>query len=376
MQFILVAAAGVFLISVGSHRISGRYRKARRRGGFYRWLARKLGLPSPEARRKLLRDWDYAQIDDWKVLSADPNKDSAIAAASLHASAPEEAFHALLGLAEEGSVWSMLWVAWCYHTGQGVLSDMAQSEAWFRRAFEGGSERGLLEYGKLQWSRGDLEKCEATFSVGAANGWAPAQYWLARVRVRKSRTRATLREVRSLLENAIAKGSPAAKSFLGYFLGRGEYGLRAIPSGFKLAWQFVTETRAVLDAINASEKGSASAQYRLGWIYAFGGSIAHNDLQAVELFSLSAAQGNANAMLAKGWMHAHGRGVAYDPLQTYVWTGLAAIRLREKDVESRNMAIEYRDWARSHLSKAEAAKARRMVKNEDHRIAEPNSAMS
>jgi TPR repeat protein len=259
-------------------------------------------------------------------------------------------------------------VAWCYHRGEGVAADVAESEAWFQRAFEGGSQRGLLEYGSLNWWRGDLDKCEAIFSVGAANGWAPAQYWLAKVRVRKSRTRATLWEVRPLLEGAIANGSPAAKWFLGYYIGRGWYGLRAIPSGLKLLWQFGSETRQVLDAISAADKGGASAQYRLGWIYAFGGSVAHNDRKAVELFDQSAAQGNANAMMAKGWMYANGRGVAQDSLQAYVWSTLAASRISEADAEERKVAIENRDWARSCLNRAEAARARRMVKKETIRL--------
>jgi hypothetical protein len=67
-------------------------------------------------------------------------------------------------------------------------------------------------------------------------------------------------------------------------------------------------------------------------------------------------------MLAKGWMYAHGRGVAQDSLQAYVCTALAAIRLPEADAESREMAVEYRDFYRPYLSKAEAAKARRLVK--------------
>jgi hypothetical protein len=256
----------------------------------------------------------------------------------------------------------MQWMAWCYHTGTGVPSDPAHSEEWYRRGFEAGSQRALLEYGKLKASQRDFDACDAIFSVGAANDWAPAQYWLACARFWKSRTPATLRRIRPLLESAAAKGSPAAKWFLGFYMGRGWFGLRAIPAGFGLVMEFSGETRKIVEAMYAAEKGDADAQYQLGWIYAFGDEIARNDGDANKMFDLSMAQGNPKAMLAKGWMHAKGRGVSYDPLQTYVLTTLAIDRLPAADAESRKVAIEFRDWARSCLSKTDAARGRRLAK--------------
>jgi len=356
-KLILAATVGVLLIIFGALRALRRSRKTRRS-----WLARKLDLPPPEFQEKFLRDWDYAQIDDWRLFKADPNEEEVKEAITLFDAAPEEAFHALLGLAALGSVWSMLWVAWCYHGGKGVPSDAALSEEWYQRAFQAGSQRGLLEYGRLKATHRDFDACEAVFSVGAENGWAPAQYWLACARVWKSRTPATLRRVRPLLESAIAGGSPAAKWFLGFYMSRGWFGLRAIPAGFRLVVQFSEETRKIVEAIYAADRGKAGDQYQLGWIYAFGADVARNDAKAIEMFNLAIAQGDAKAMLAKGWMHAYGRGVTYDPVQTYILTTLAMDRLPETDIESRDVATQFRDWAKSCLNKAEVAKARRIAK--------------
>jgi len=356
-EFVLAAIVGVLGIVSASLRSSRRHRKSGRS-----WIARKLDLPPPKFRNKLLRDWDYAQIDDWALLNADPNKELAKEAIARIGTAPEKSVQALLDLAERGSIWGMLWMAWCYHTGIGVPSDHAKSEDWERRGFEAGSQRALLYYGKLKASQRDFDACEAIFSVGAANDWAPAQYWLACARFWKSRSRATLRRIRPLLESAIARGSPAAKWFLGFYMARGWCGLRDIPAGFRLLMEFVSETRKIVRAMYAAEKGDAAAQYQLGWIYAFGDEIARNDPDAIKMFDLSMAQGNPKAMLAKGWMHAYGRGVSHDPLQTYVLTTVAMDRLPATDPESRQIAIVLRDWARSCLSKTDAARGRRLVK--------------
>lgn len=357
------AELAVFAIALGVSAViatAGPRRRASR--AFFAWLRKTLDLPTPEDRSRLLWAWDIQQANDWKIVSADPDYAQVKEAARRLDSAPEAAFGALLEFAERGSVWGMVQVAYCYHAGRGVAADMTRAEDWYRRAAEGGSQHAALSYGRILWHRGELDRCEAVFGAAAADDWAPAQYWLARTLVRKSRKRATLRRVRPLLESAVAKGSPAAKWFLAYYLVRGWLGLREIPAGFRMAWQFATETRPILEAIGAAEGGSAAAQYRLGWIYAFGGNLAHDDGKAMRLFDLAIAQGDANAMLAKGWLYAHGQGVEYDPFEAYVWSALAAIRLPETDAESRAMAVQYRDFYRPHLNKADAARARRFVK--------------
>ena len=116
--------------------------------GLKSWLGSKIGIDEFRAeQRRLLKEWEYAQINDWDLLDEDPHKDEAKAAARLLDDSPAEGFGLLLDFANRGSLYSMNFVAWCYAVGTGVAKDWDQAEAWYRRAFEGGSDRGLLEYG-------------------------------------------------------------------------------------------------------------------------------------------------------------------------------------------------------------------------------------
>lgn len=58
-------------------------------------------------------------------------------------------------LAERGSVWSMIEVGRCHQFGRGVVRDPDEAEAWFRRAFAGGSQIAMLKCAAAAASRGD-----------------------------------------------------------------------------------------------------------------------------------------------------------------------------------------------------------------------------
>jgi len=178
--------------------------------------------------------WQSSQANDWAIWERDPLKEQmkeAITAFNVDANA---GFRRVLALAEQGSVWNMLQVANFYLHGVGIRRDPDVAEEWWRRAFEGGSERAQLYYGKSLWMRGDYAKCEEVFSVGAAKDWAPALYWLARCRLRRCDNPETLREVRPMLELASEKGSLAARYLLARRMLRGRFGLREIPRGWRL----------------------------------------------------------------------------------------------------------------------------------------------
>ncbi|MGH7023104.1 MAG: hypothetical protein ACREEB_05865 [Caulobacteraceae bacterium] len=151
---------------------------------------------------------------------------------------PGSAFPVILELAELGSISSMDRVARCYFFGTGVLADLSQAEAWFRRAFEGGSQSGMLGYAGRLAARGDFETAETVLKVGVARDWAPALYWYYWCSVERSRSRATLLEMRPYLERAYALGSPLAQRSLSRRLSRGQFGLRAIPRGWRLILDF------------------------------------------------------------------------------------------------------------------------------------------
>jgi TPR repeat protein len=204
----------------------------------FEWLRSKLGLPSKETRFGRYRHWEYAQANDAEIWDSDPNKDELVRAQELAKAGDQGgAFRIWHALAERGSVWSMLEVARCYRRGVSVPSDATRAEDWCRRAFEAGSQRALLWYGGMLVSRGDIDRGEAIFRVGASQDWAPAIYWLAWCQLQRSNERSTYLSVRPLLERAAAAGNPRARQALAWWMARGRFGLSVIPAGLRLAWK-------------------------------------------------------------------------------------------------------------------------------------------
>ena len=159
-------------------------------------------------------EWDYAQANDWAGRNdwIGPNGEAAAEdvkeAIALRASDPEKSLQALLAFAKRGSVWSMIQVAHCYGVGWGTPVDPLREEDWYRRAFEAGSERALLDYGALLFSRGAIDLAEGVYETGAGKGWAPAMCHLARLRLKQPSPREGRMAIYSLLESAREQGSP------------------------------------------------------------------------------------------------------------------------------------------------------------------------
>ncbi len=135
------------------------------------------------------------------------------------------------GLAEMGSVWSMIEVARCYEYGRGVTCDPAEAEDWYKRAFAGGSQEAMLKCAKAAARRGDFTACEAILTVGVNQGWVPAMFWMAWYRHKQPENRKLNRSTQRLLENAARRGHPAALFFLANFMVRGEFGALRVPLG-------------------------------------------------------------------------------------------------------------------------------------------------
>ena len=213
--------------------------------GIVDWLGAKVGLCSSErniAKIWALNDrWDYSQTNDRAILEADPDKDRAREVAALIASDPERTFPMVITLANKGSVWSMIQAGWCYYNGLGVEPNVSEAENWYRRAYEAGSDRALLDYARMLTSRRDAALLEAVYAAGAARSWIPAALRLARLRLRLSATRETLLEVRPVLERAAEQGSPGAQFLLARNMGLGRFGLGEIIRGHRLMLKIVRE---------------------------------------------------------------------------------------------------------------------------------------
>jgi TPR repeat protein len=215
------------------------------------WVCVKLGVGSwgdnSEKIWKVIHKWDYAQANDDLILGDEPQAERMNKALALYESDQEAGFQECLALAEEGSVWCMGKVAWSYFRGQGVSADISRAEEWYRRGFEGGSTRFLLDYAALLLKRDGFDAAESAFRSAAADGWPPALFWLAWCRIKRSNTRQALVQVRPLLERAAAHGSPGAQWFLAHNMAHGRFGLREVPRGF---WRYWKWTGRIFPEIN------------------------------------------------------------------------------------------------------------------------------
>ena len=66
-------------------------------------------------------------------------------------------------------------------------------------------------------------------------------------------------------------------------------------------------------------KGNASAQYNLGFMYEKGEGVPKDSVQAASWYRKSAEQGDAAGQMALGLMYANGTGVPKDAVQAVYW---------------------------------------------------------
>ena len=68
----------------------------------------------------------------------------------------------------------------------------------------------------------------------------------------------------------------------------------------------------------------AIAQFKLGFMYAFGEGVPEDHAEAVKWFRMAAEQGHANAQFSLGFMYANGEGVPEDDAEAVKWFRMAA----------------------------------------------------
>ncbi|MGQ0589217.1 MAG: hypothetical protein ACT4N8_06760 [Sphingosinicella sp.] len=150
---------------------------------------------------------------------------------------PEAAFRMLLEAAEAGSAWATEAVARHYHAGTVVAADFDHAADHYYRAICAGSWLATIGYARLLAEHGDADESEAVLEDGVRQDFVPAYFWLARLRYDRSPTRATCREIRSLLDYAAKRGHPDAKQTLGRLMMKGKFGIFAIPRGLRLLFE-------------------------------------------------------------------------------------------------------------------------------------------
>lgn len=202
-----------------------------------------LDLPSHDFRRAFNRRWEYGQADASEAWDSEPNLEALRAAVAESERAPEEAFDRLLALAQEGSVVATVVVGEAYYWGIGTAVDPTEAENWLRKAYELGSRRGLLSYGRVAYRRHDWADAERIFRKGADAGWPEAKYRLADAMWHRAPGNDAPGEVWTLLEDAATAGHPFAREWHGVEMARGRHGLASVPRGLRLLWTSIREVR-------------------------------------------------------------------------------------------------------------------------------------
>jgi len=165
---------------------------------------------------------------------------------------PEAAFRIYLEVADSGVAWAMESVGYLYEEGIIVAKDCEQAMTYYRRAIEAGSWMATLKYASLLADLGHFDTCETILQDGVQADFVPAFYWLARVRLKRSKNRRTCCAIRPLLEHAADAGHPAAALLLARLKFRGKFGIREIPQGFRESLQVFDRTYAADSAAEAS----------------------------------------------------------------------------------------------------------------------------
>ena len=178
--------------------------------------------------------WERDNSNEWELWCAetDANRHLIEQAYAVWATDVETAVRLCRQAAEAGSIWAMQVVAAYHARGTGVAADLDQAKAYYRRALGAGSWMATIEYARLLARHGEYAECDKVLEDGVRANFVPAYFWLAWYRRKRSKNRATRREVRPLLEAAARMGHPAAQRMLKGMMMVGDFGLRDIPRGW------------------------------------------------------------------------------------------------------------------------------------------------
>jgi tetratricopeptide (TPR) repeat protein len=193
-----------------------------------------------QARQAVLNEkffaWLDAQTNSVAIWEREADQVSIHQAHDLLKTDPAESFRQYLALAERGSVWSMANVGQLFENGTGTARDLAQAEKWYLRAYEAGSDYGLIWLGHLYQESRQYEKAQEVFRSGVDQGFVPAMLRLASSYWNSPNWPQRRDEALTLLEHGSAAGDLSARRYLAVGMTRGWFGLRRIPDGIRLVF--------------------------------------------------------------------------------------------------------------------------------------------
>ena len=103
-----------------------------------------------------------------------------------------------------------------------------------------------------------------------------------------------------------------------------------------------------------AERGNATAQAGLGYMYENGRGVAQDYAAASSWYRKAADQGYAEAQLNLGLMYANGQGVAQDYVQAHKWSNLSA-------ASGNADALKNRDMIAAKMTPAQIGEAQRLA---------------
>ena len=115
----------------------------------------------------------------------------------------------------------------------------------------------------------------------------------------------------AILKICAERGSVSAQFYLGAIYATGD----GVPED---------DAEAVRWLRLAAEQGHSTAQSNLGVMYGAGDGIPEDDVEAVRWYRLAAEQGDSAGQLNLGIMYGNGEGVARDDVLAYMWWNLSA----------------------------------------------------
>ena len=180
--------------------------------------------------------WDRDESNEWELWLADPAevRELNVQASQLRSTDPEAAFQLYVRAADAGSPWAMEVVASHYQHGTVVEPNFDRMCEFYCRAIQSGSWMATIKYARTLDMYGYHDECDDVLRGGVDARFAPSFYWLARLRLTRSKSRKTCREVRPLLEYAAEVGHPLAAPLLGVMMMLGKFGFGQIQAGIRL----------------------------------------------------------------------------------------------------------------------------------------------
>lgn len=148
-------------------------------------------------------------------------------------------------LAANGSCEAMMMLGEEY--GLGPFRDLAQSELWFKAAYEAvPSNWTAFRLGQFYFVNSDFAKAEEIFRQGSSSDFGLCTYWLAKMYLRDPEQRyARASYIRQLLARASSLGYAWASRKLSALLLMNFYGVAGLPTGLWYYFVAIVQVLAI-----------------------------------------------------------------------------------------------------------------------------------